>query len=258
MKQCFAPLLEPLGAIWLLMVLSVVALLFRREWRSALWLMLPTVLLFLTGSTPMADMLVGAAERQSATGNVQSVATSDAAIALGGNERASAYDVYGFAIGESDERILTAGELVRLGKAKTLVLGGSAEGIPGRPGVPTMALVRNWLVSSGLATTRVTHLGICANTHDEAIEFRRLKDAEGWQRVLLVTSALHMRRAEAVFRKQGIDVTPVACDFQVYGVSGGSGSGFPSPFPRQRRLDLLSLYLHEQIGWRVYKWRGWI
>jgi uncharacterized SAM-binding protein YcdF (DUF218 family) len=166
MKQCFAPLLEPLGAIWLLMVLSVVALLFRREWRSALWLMLPTVLLFLTGSTPMADMLVGAAERQSATGNVQSVATSDAAIALGGNERASAYDVYGFAIGESDERILTAGELVRLGKAKTLVLGGSAEGIPGRPGVPTMALVRNWLVSSGLATTRVTHLGICANTHD--------------------------------------------------------------------------------------------
>ena len=177
---------------------------------------------------------------------------------MGGNERASAYDVYGFAIGQSDERILTAAELVRLGKAKTLVLGGSAEGIPGRPGVPTMALVRNWLVSSGLATTRVTHLGICANTHDEAIEFRRLKDAEGWQRVILVTSALHMRRAEAVFRKQGVDVTPVACDFQVYGVSGGSGSGFPSPFPRQRRLDLLSLYLHEQIGWWVYKWRGWI
>ena len=26
MKQCFAPLLEPLGAIWLLMVLSVVVL----------------------------------------------------------------------------------------------------------------------------------------------------------------------------------------------------------------------------------------
>jgi uncharacterized SAM-binding protein YcdF (DUF218 family) len=256
MKQCFAPLLEPLGAIWLLMVLSVVVLLFRRERRTALWLMLPTVLLFLTDSTPMADMLVGAAERRYATGNIAALAPTDAAIALGGNERASAYDVYGFAIGQSEERILAVSELVRLGKAKTLVLGGSAEGIPGRPGVPTMALVRNWLVSSGLATTRVTHLGICANTHDEALQFRKLKEAEGWQKALLVTSALHMRRAEAVFRKQGIDVTPVACDFQVYGVSGASG--FNSPFPSQHRLALLSLYLHEQIGWWVYKWRGWV
>jgi uncharacterized SAM-binding protein YcdF (DUF218 family) len=99
-------------------------------------------------------------------------------------------------------------------------------------------------------------LGICANTHDEALQFRKLKEAEGWQKVLLVTSALHMRRAEAVFRKQGVDVTPVACDFQVHGVLGAPG--FPSPFPRQHRLDLLSLYLHEQIGWWVYKWRGWI
>jgi uncharacterized SAM-binding protein YcdF (DUF218 family) len=65
-----------------------------------------------------------------------------------------------------------------------------------------------------------------------------------------------MRRAEAVFQKQGVDVTPVACDFQVYGVP--RTSGFSSPFPRQHRLDLLSLYLHEQIGWWVYRWRGWV
>src|ERR1035437_5604826 len=128
MKQCFAPLLEPLGAIWLLMALGVLVLLFRREWRSALWLMLPTVLLFLTGSTPMADMLVGAAERQSATGNVQSVATSDAAIALGGNERASAYDVYGFAIGQSEERILAVSEIGRPGETKKPLFWGAGRG----------------------------------------------------------------------------------------------------------------------------------
>ena len=238
------------------MALSVFVLLWRRERRGALWLMVPTVLLFLVGSTPLAEILVGAAERQSATGDVRAVVTSDAAVALGGNERASAYDVYGFAIGQSDERILTAAELVRLGKAKTLVLGGSAQSTPGKPGVPTMWLVRNWLLASGLVTTRVTNLGICANTHDEAVQFSKLKGLEGWQKVILVTSALHMRRAEAVFRKQGVEVTPVACDFQVYGVLGAPG--FPSPFPRLHRLDLLSLYLHEQIGWWVYRWRGWV
>ena len=45
------------------MALSVFVLLWRRERRSALWLMVPTVLLFLAGSTPLAEILVGAAER---------------------------------------------------------------------------------------------------------------------------------------------------------------------------------------------------
>ena len=256
MKHCFAPLLEPLGAIWFVMVLSVLALLVRRQWRSALWLVVPTLLFFLLGRTPLAEMLVGAAERPYATKNIAAMAPADAAVALGGNQRASAYDVYGFAIGQSEERILAVAELVRLGKAKTLVLGGSTESVPGKPGVPIMWLVQTWLVSSHLTTASVTNLGICSNTHDEALQFRRLKGAEGWQRVLLVTSALHMRRAEAVFRKQDVEVIPVACDFKVYGVWGASG--FPSPFPSQHRLDLLSLYMHEQIGWWVYKWRGWV
>src|ERR1035437_945009 len=107
MKQCFAPLLEPLGAIWLLMALSVFVLLWRRERRGALWLMVPTVLLFLVGSTPLAEIPVGAAERpygQTSEDRGQRT-EAEAAIALGGNERASAYDVYGFAVGESDERI---------------------------------------------------------------------------------------------------------------------------------------------------------
>ena len=256
MRQCFAPLLEPLGAIWLLMVLNILVLLWRRQWRGALWLTVPAVLFFLLGSTPLAETLVGAAEGPYATRSFINLPSADAALALGGTHRVSEYDVYGFSIGPAEERILAVAELVRLGKANRLVLGGSTQSVPGKPGVPSMALVQSWLVSSGLSTASVTSLGICSNTHDEALQFRKLKEAEGWQKVLLVTSALHLRRAEAVFRKQGIDVTPVACDFQVYGVP--KASGFPSPFPSQHRLDMLSLYLHEQIGWWVHKWRGWL
>jgi hypothetical protein len=97
---------------------------------------------------------------------VAALAPVDAAIALGGTQRASAYDVYGFSIGPSEERIFAVAELVRLGKAKTLVLGGSAQSIPGNPGVPTMSLVQNWLAASGLMTASVTNLGICVNTHE--------------------------------------------------------------------------------------------
>lgn len=291
MNQFFAPLAEPVGAVWLLMALAVTWLLWRRQWRSALWLGLPTVLLFFVGSTSVAEMLVGAEEKpwvagQKAAGLGRDAlprvpanrkvgptnspssqlpapnsfqlsappAPADAVIALGGGQRVSDHDVLGFAVSDGGSRVLTAIELVRSGQARTLVLGGSWP-MPGQPNVPSMSVVQDWVISWGLTMGPVTNLGICFNTHDEAVAFRKLAPSQGWLRVLLVTSALHLQRSEALFRKQGISVTPVAADFQVQGVS----QDLPfSPFPRQHRLHLLTLYLHEKIGWWVYRVRGWV
>jgi len=68
MNQFFAPLAEPVGALWCLMVLGVLWLLCRRQWRSAFWLGMPTVLLFIIGSTPLAEKLVASEESQWAGG----------------------------------------------------------------------------------------------------------------------------------------------------------------------------------------------
>ena len=64
MYQFFAPLTEPVGAIWSFMVLGVLWLFYRRQWRSAIWLGCPTVLLFVAGGTPLAEVLVTNEERQ--------------------------------------------------------------------------------------------------------------------------------------------------------------------------------------------------
>ena len=63
MKSFFMPLTEPLGAIWLLMAAGTAWLLLRRKWRNSIWLGVPTLLLFLVGSTPFAEALVSRAER---------------------------------------------------------------------------------------------------------------------------------------------------------------------------------------------------
>jgi Uncharacterized conserved protein len=300
MTQFFAPLAEPVGVLWCLMVLGVLWLLCRRQWRSAIWLGLPTVLLFVIGSTPLAEKLVAREERQwdggaglrdygtkgsdtspyplperggegigsqlsparevppiTSPGSVSAfphTAPFDAVVALGGGERVSQHDLLGFAMEDGGSRVLTAIQLVRLGKARTLVLGGSWP-LPGRQDAPSIGVVQDWVTSWGLVGGAVTNLGICINTHDEAVAFRKLAQSQGWSKVLLVTSALHMRRAVALFKKQGIEVTPVAADFQVLGVP----QDLPfSPFPREHRLFLLSLYLHEKIGWWVYRARGWV
>ncbi len=255
MKSFVAPFFEPLGAVWLLMALGVLWLLRRKQWRSAAWLGAPTLLILLLGSTPLANILVERAEQPYAPQPGTNQPPADAVVALGGGHQVSHNDLLGFTTGDAGARLFTAVELVRRGQANTLVLGGSwplSEG----SSIPAMSVVQDWVAAWRLTSGAVTNLGICRDTHDEAVAFRRLRDEHGWQRVILVTSALHMRRSVAVFQKAGVEVVPVAADFQVAGVPPIPGQW--SPFPRQGRFVLLSLYLHEAIGDWVYRWRGWI
>ena len=260
------PLTEPLGLIWLLMSLSVVWLLIRRQWRTALWLSVPTILISLVGCTPLAEALVGHEEARwagaSASRYVADSASAtemaDAVVVLGGGYYPSDHDVFGMALTGAASRLLTGIELIRQKKAKSLVFGGAVP-VPGKPGFAAAQLPEHWFL-----TTSVAHdggpaesLGTCANTHEEALRFKELQKTKGWRSVLLVTSALHMRRSQAVFRKLNIFVTPVACDFQVEGASRAELSN-KTIMPRKKRFELLSDYMHEKIGSVVYRLRGWI
>jgi len=121
----FAPLFEPLAAIWLVMALGVFRLIWRRQWRGAVWLGVPTILIFLIGSTPLVDAIVGRAESAYASTDIRHVAGADAVVALGGGYYLSEYDTFGFSLRSGASRLLTAAELIRQGKAKALVLGGA-------------------------------------------------------------------------------------------------------------------------------------
>ena len=61
------------------------------------------------------------------------------------------------------------------------------------------------------------------NTAEEAVAIRRLLErsqnkAASSPRILLVTSAFHMQRAQCLFERQGLVVEPFPVDFQVRGV----------------------------------------
>jgi uncharacterized SAM-binding protein YcdF (DUF218 family) len=260
MKYFFFPLTEPLGAIWLIMAVGTVSLAWRKQWRGLAWLGVPTFLIFLMGSLPITEALTARAEAPYAACFIDApthwpTATppQDAVLVLGGGFEPSAHDAYGFVLNAAASRVLTAVDLVRSTRAKNLVLGGSSISI-GTSSGPVMSRVQTWIQAWHVIDVPVTNLGACANTHDEALAFKALNQKNGWRRTILVTSALHMPRAEAVFKKQGIEVTPVACDFQCYGRQGLPVSLFPS----FERIRVFSRYLHEKVGWWVYRWKGWI
>jgi uncharacterized SAM-binding protein YcdF (DUF218 family) len=255
MKYFFAPLLDPLGAIWLLMVVSFVWLLWRRQWRSATLLGLPISLIFIFGSTPIIERLVEVEERPYAVADLTTLPPADAVVVLGASFQLVPCDPLGFSVGDTGARLLPAIQLIRLGKAQALVLGGG-RAYPGHPGESQMVSCQQWIEKWQLTSVPVTNLGICGVTYDEAVNYKELCASHHWKRTILVTTALHLKRAEAVFKKQGLDIVPVGCDFQRYGILMDERNY--RPFPSQERFNLWSLYLHEKIGWWVYKYRGWI
>jgi uncharacterized SAM-binding protein YcdF (DUF218 family) len=180
---------------------------------------------------------------------------ADAIVVLGGGGEPSRYESGGLHLTFSGDRILMGLELAHLGKASTLVVSGAGAVLDGQERVEG-DLVRDWLTQRKLVNVPVLSLGHRADTHDEAIHIRTLARERGWRRVLLVTSAFHMRRAVAVFGSAGVEVIPAPCNFltEISLAPAPPGIGVP----RAGGLQKAGIWLHEQIGWLMYRKRGWI
>jgi uncharacterized SAM-binding protein YcdF (DUF218 family) len=92
------------------------------------------------------------------------------------------------------------------------------------------------------------------NTRQNGLNAVVIMQKEGINKILLVTSAYHMRRAQAVFEKLGIEVVAAATDYQVLE---------PDPsildwLPNAEALMMTTLGIKEYLGWWVYRFRGWV
>lgn len=90
------------------------------------------------------------------------------------------------------------------------------------------------------------------NTYENAVNVRRLIDSKEFDETInLVTSALHLQRAKAVFEKQGLEVCPVAADFQ--GLENVPNTAWWPQISAMKKFDLL---MHERIAMIVYRLTG--
>ena len=99
----------------------------------------------------------------------------------------------------------------------------------------------------------IVRAGSSLNTRQNAVQTRPILEARQMREVLLVTSALHMRRAAATFRKAGIAVIPAPTDFETL---GGSVSALDW-LPDAGALLGTTRAIKEYVGFVVYRLRGW-
>ena len=249
-----APLLAafvyPLTQVLLLAVIGLL-LLWRRHLRGATVLLaVATMWLYLCSTSLFAGFLMGSLERHFVPRAMSVIAPAEVIVLLGGAMRGDAHMGSLPDMNQQADRLVHAVALYRAGKAPVLLLSGGAHP-ENRPEAEQMRdILRVMAVPPGAMLLETQS----RTTHDNARFSAAMLRERGVQRVILVTSAFHMRRAAAAFAAQGIEVTPAPTDFQrLVGAGGGLGLS-----PSVANLNRTTLALHELVGYQVYRLRGWL
>ena len=117
---------------------------------------------------------------------------------------------------------------------------------------PSGLTMRQFLVRRGIPSAKVREEHASRTTREEAVIVARMLQQESIQHVVLVTSALHMRRSLAAFRAVGLQPIPAIARDRRYGSSALSRF-----FPSWDGLDLSAMVAHEVAGLVYYRLRGW-
>jgi uncharacterized SAM-binding protein YcdF (DUF218 family) len=250
------PLLYPLGWFWLLLLLLAFTSLLKRKWFPATGLILMAAFVFVIGSTRWPYQLLATLEEPYLRHPTDSIPPADAVVVLGGMLSPSRHDPFGFQFSGAVDRIITGIELVRRESTPLLVLGGGGGWRTDKTEWDEAELLANWLDASGIPHANRLALPRSRDTREEALHMQKLLQEKGWERILLVTSGYHMKRALAAFNSVEIAAEPFACDF--IGVSRLE-RGLPyGPFPRLDGFKHFEIFLREKIGWFYYRWKGWL
>ena len=227
------------------LALLVVALRTRRRWPIVVAL----VLLLATSTPVVSNVLMRAVEGWRVRQVTSDAPNADVIVVLSLSIRDVPGKSGAFEMDDFD-RFLGGFDLYKAGKAPLLIFPGGWVAL--RPNLPLMgdvliARARDFGVpASALSTT-----GKASNTEQEAEGVAQLLGvgkSPTTPRILLVTSAYHMSRAEMLFRRAGLEVIPFPVDFQTkLGIT-------PRSFiPNGDALKQTDAALHEIYG-RMYYW----
>lgn len=205
--------ISPLGTSILGGVLALVLVLAGRR-RLAFWLGALAVLWLWFWSLPVASYWVrGYLEDQHPAMSVQATPQAQVIVVLGGGVSPPGPGEVYPNLESGADRVWHAARLFHAGKAPIVLLSGGSD--PDHSAFSEAEAMRRLILDLGVAEDAIILEERSRNTTQNATYSAELLAGMGMTRGLLVTSALHMPRAKALFEAQELDVTPVATDHEV-------------------------------------------
>ncbi|WP_310417127.1 YdcF family protein [Chamaesiphon sp. OTE_8_metabat_110] len=188
--------------------------------------------------------------------------TADAIVILGGATRSQAYPRPDVDFADAGDRVWYGATLYRAGKAPKIIVSGGRIAWKGG-GTPEAEDLTKLLITMGVPKSDIIPESNSFNTRDNAVNVQQILKERNFKRILLVTSALHMPRSMAIFKRIGIDAIAAPTDYRVSQLeidepNSRAEATILSFLPSEDCLSLTTQAIREYIGIVVYTLRGWI
>ena len=191
------------------------------------------------------------------------VPSAEVIVVLGGATDAGVYPRSGVEVNGAGDRVLYAAQIYKQGKAPHLLLsGGEITWLNATSSTPAGQMAEI-LQSLGVPKEALWLENKSQNTRENAVFAKAILDEKGIKKILLVTSAMHMPRAVALFQKLGVEVIPLPVDYSItqgdFSLSSQDWLGqVLGLLPSAGNLSATTGALKEYLGIFTYRLRGWL
>lgn len=144
-------------------------------------------------------------------------------------------------------RCLHGARLYRRGGIKLVVVSGGKV-CKSEPGPPSAHVMKAFLIEQGVPADRLLAEDRSTTTYENAVQTAKLLRQRGVRKIVLVTDATHLRRAERCFLAQGLEVAPAGCYYGATRFAGGLTDFLPDPDAAEDVEDVW----HEWLGMLWY------
>jgi uncharacterized SAM-binding protein YcdF (DUF218 family) len=195
----------------------------------------------------LSNRLIAFLERNYRLESTKSFETADAIVVLSGMVRAiQGKNGLAYEWNEASDRIFAGIDLFKENRSSILIFTRGA--LPWSVGKPEGEYLRDVAIKFGIPHQNILLTMNVENTDQEAKSVRELLTSDK-PKIILVTSAFHMPRAQTVFEAAGLAVLPFPVDF----LSGVRKMTFMDFMPSADALRYTSLFVREMIGRTYYR-----
>lgn len=249
----------PLGLSCLLLLVAL-WLCFKRSRWAFMPILISLIILVTASNVQVANNSIASLEQQYLP--QEDMPQAEAIVILGGATRNKESPRIIPDMNDSGDRLLYGAKLYKDGLAPQIILtGGRIQWYGGDSSeAESMATI---LELMGIPRDDMILESRSLNTHENAVFTKEILEQKNIKQILLVTSAAHMPRSLAIFKKEGINAIPAPADFIISDRNltesqFSTQSQILSLIPNAESLDYTTQALKEYIGIFIYRLRGWL
>jgi uncharacterized SAM-binding protein YcdF (DUF218 family) len=154
------------------------------------------------------------------------------------------------------DRITHTVELFKKGLVKRILISGGSGRILGED-EPEANKFKKAMILMGVDSSRIIIENETRNTYESAVAVKPMLDSLGYKAkdCILITSAFHMRRSLACYRKAGVNLDSFSTDFYTHEREYNIGSIL---FPNIDAIGVWQKLFKEWLGLAAYKAAGYV